>query len=98
MSFVLIVRPEARQELDEAYQWYEAQQEDLGDDFLDCVDERLNQICQMPELYEVVRRDIRRAVVRRFPYVIYYRVVVDRVIVLAIIHGRANPKKWRSRN
>mgnify|MGYP002777084809 CR=1 FL=1 len=98
MSFVLIFRPEVRAELDKAYNWYEDQQEGLGDDSLNCVDEKINQIQQMPELYAIVHKDIRRVEIRRFPYLIYYRVVVDRVIVLAVLHGRINPKKSQSRN
>jgi plasmid stabilization system protein ParE len=98
MSFVLIFRPEARDDLDKAYHWYEEQQPELGDDFLECVDEKINQILQMPEMCAIIHEDIRRAIVRRFPYVIYYRIVIDRVIVLAVLHGRTSPKKWRSRN
>lgn len=84
--------------MDEAYNWYEDQKEGLGDDFLDCVDEKINQIQQMPELYAIVHKEIRRVAIRRFPYLIYYRIVVDRVIVLAVLHGRTNPKTWQSRN
>jgi plasmid stabilization system protein ParE len=80
MSFSLVFRPEVRQELDEAYRWYEDQQPGLGDDFLDCVDEKINQIQQTPKLYAIVRKDIRRAVIQRFPYVIYYRLVLNRII------------------
>lgn len=97
MSFVLIFRPEARDELEKAYNWYEDQQAGLGEDFLNCVDEKIDQLLQMPESCAIVRKDVRRAVVRRFPYVIYYRIVIDRVIVLAVLHGRTSPKKWRSR-
>ena len=67
MNYALAFRPEVREELNETYIWYERQQLELGDEFLDCVDERLNQICLMPESYPIVYRDIRRAVVRRFP-------------------------------
>ncbi|WP_068816729.1 type II toxin-antitoxin system RelE/ParE family toxin [Phormidesmis priestleyi] len=97
MSFVLIFRPEVREELNEAYQWYEGQQLGLGDDFIDCVDEMINRICQMPELYTIIHRDVRRAVVHRFPYAVYYRIALDRVIVLAVLHGRGNPKAWQAR-
>ena len=71
MNYVLVFRPEVREELDEAYSWYETQQPGLGEDFLECVDEILNRICQIPESFPVVYRDVRRAVVRRFPYVVY---------------------------
>jgi plasmid stabilization system protein ParE len=98
MNYVLVFRPEVREELEEAYNWYESQQPGLGDDFLDCVDEILNRICQIPESFPVVYRDVRRAVVRRFPYVVYYRIVSSRVVVTAIFHGRRAPKVWQARS
>ncbi|MEZ2230493.1 MULTISPECIES: type II toxin-antitoxin system RelE/ParE family toxin [unclassified Microcoleus] len=97
MNYALVFRPEVREELDEAYNWYESQQVGLGDDFLDSVDETLNRICQMPESYPVVYRDVRRSVVRRFPYAVYYRIVSSRVIVTAIFHSRRDPKAWQVR-
>ncbi|MFS0513618.1 hypothetical protein ACEYW6_02690 [Nostoc sp. UIC 10607] len=51
----------------------------------------------MPESYVIVYADIRRAVVRRFPYAVYYRIVSSRVIVTAIFHGRRDPKSWQTR-
>lgn len=98
MNYVLVFRPEVREELDEAYNWYESQQPGLGDDFLDCVDEILNRICQIPESFPVVYRDVRRAVVQRFPYVVYYRIVSSRVVVTAVFHGRRDPKVWQARS
>ncbi|MCC5641136.1 type II toxin-antitoxin system RelE/ParE family toxin [Nostoc sp. CHAB 5844] len=98
MDYVLVFRPEVREELDEAYSWYENQQTGLGDEFLECVDEILNRICQMPESYAVVYSDIQRAVLQRFPYAVYYRIVSSRIIVIAIFHGRRNPKTWQQRN
>jgi hypothetical protein len=65
MNYALVLRPEVREELNEAYIWYE-QKLGLGDEFLDCVDETLNRISQMPESYAVAHRDVRRALVRRF--------------------------------
>lgn len=97
MNYALVFRLEVREELDEAYNWYESQQIGLGDDFLDCVDETLNLICQMPKSYAVIYRDVRRAVVQRFPYAVYYRVISSRVIVTAIFHGRRDPKLWQAR-
>ena len=98
MNYVLVFRPEVREELDEAYNWYESQQPGLGDDFLDCVDEILNRICHIPESFSIVYRDVRRAVVRRFPDVVYYRIVSSRVVVTAVFHGRRDPKVWQARS
>lgn len=97
MNYALVFRPEARDELDEAYNWYESQQSGLGDNFLEKVDEALERICQMPESYPVVYRDVRRAVIQGFPYIVYYRIVSSRAIVTAIFHGRRNPQAWQTR-
>ena len=98
MNYALVFRPKVRDELDEAYRWYERQQQGLGDEFLDCIDLMLNQICSMPESYVIVYRDIRRAVIKRFPYAVYYRIVSSRVIVIAIFHSSRNPKSLQMRN
>lgn len=97
MNYVLVFRPEVRKELDEAYSWYESQELGLGDDFLEQVEETLDRICQMPEAYPAVYRDVRRSVMRRFPYIIYYRIVSSRVIITAVFHGHRNPKAWQTR-
>jgi plasmid stabilization system protein ParE len=97
MNYVLVFRPEVREELNEAYSWYESQKPGLGEEFLDCVDETVNRISQMPESYAVAYRDIRRAIVKRFPYAVYYRIVSSLVIVTAIFHGRRDPKSWQTR-
>jgi plasmid stabilization system protein ParE len=88
MNFVIVFRLEVKEELSQAYDWYESQRPTLGDEFLDCVDEMINHICLMPEAYPIVYRDVRAAIVKRFPYVVYYRIVSSRVIVTAIFHGR----------
>jgi hypothetical protein len=54
MEYVLAFRPEVRDELDDAYSWYESQQLELGNDFIDCIDETLNRICLSPESYPIV--------------------------------------------
>ena len=98
MNYALVFRPVVRDELDEAYRWYELQKPGLGDEFLDCIDEMLNRVCVMPEASPIVYRDVRRAVVKRFPYAIYYRIVSSRIIVTAIFHSRRNPTSWQGRS
>jgi plasmid stabilization system protein ParE len=97
MNYVLVFRLEARNELDETYSWYETQQIGLGDDFLEQVEAALDRICKMSESYPAVYRDVRRSIVRRFPYTIYYRIVSSRVIITAVFHGRRDPKTWQAR-
>jgi plasmid stabilization system protein ParE len=97
MNYVLVFRLEARNELDDAYSWYESQQLGLGDNFLEQVEKTLTRICQVPESYPAVYRDVRRSIVRRFPYTIYYRVISSRMIITAVFHGNRDPKSWQAR-
>jgi plasmid stabilization system protein ParE len=97
MEYVLVFRPEVRDELDEAYSWYETQKLGLGEELLDCVDDALDRICLSPESDPVIYRDVRRAVISRFPFLIYYRIVSSRIIVTAIFHGRRDLKSLESR-
>jgi plasmid stabilization system protein ParE len=97
MDYVLAFRPEVRDELDDAYNWYENQQFGLGDEFLGCVNEQLRRICKSPEAYLVVHRDVRRVIIQRFPYTVCYRIVSSRIIVIAIFHNRRDSKAWKKR-
>jgi plasmid stabilization system protein ParE len=97
MDYVLTFRAEARDEMEDAYNWYEDQKATLGEDFLACVDTTLDRIEQRPEAYRVVFQDFRRAVIHRFPYVIYYRIISSRIIIIAVVHGKRDPKIWQSR-
>jgi plasmid stabilization system protein ParE len=97
MSLPLTYRPEARDDIDTAYLWYEQQRPGRGDDFLAALRELLDQIQQNPELYGVTYRRTRAAPTRQFPFVVYYRVDSDRIIVIAVQHGKRNPRHWRGR-
>jgi len=96
MSLPVVLSHEAEAEFDEAADWYE-QQSRLGVEFVARVREVLDRIGQMPELHAVVYRNVRRAMVRRFRYNIFYRVQPDRVEVLAVIHSHRDPSVWKSR-
>ena len=97
MTLRVVLRVEAQDEFDHAFDWYEAQQPGLGADFADRVQETLDQIAINPHTHESVLEDVRRAVVRRFPYCVYYRVERARVLVLAIMHAKRNPTRWKKR-
>ena len=93
----LIIAPEAQQDVDEAYSWYEDRRPGLGEEFLGCVDVCIQAICRMPELFVKVHEEYRRALVRRFPYAIFYEYTGEKVIVYSIFHTSRDPKKWRNR-
>lgn len=94
---VVIFRREAEAELAEAIDWYEARRGGLGGQFLLAVDAAVARIARDPEAYPIVHRDVRRVLLRRFPYALYYVVTPDRVTVLACFHGRRDPRRWQRR-
>ncbi len=97
MAVELIFAPEANRDVEEAYAWYEERRRGLGEEFLDCVDACIHKICRAPELYDKVYEDYRRALVRRFPYAVFYDFVGGKISVYGILHGSRDPAKWRSR-
>jgi toxin ParE1/3/4 len=97
MKKALSIRPDAERDLAEAYGWYEARVPGLGSDFLLSIDAALSSIQRSPETYPIVYKNVRRALVRRFPYGIFYLVEEDRIVVLGILHARRDPSTWQDR-
>lgn len=97
MSLRLIIRPEAEEEMADAFDWYEERVPGLGSDFLLCVDATLNSILRQPQQYPRVHRVVRRALTRRFPYEVFFVDDAERVVVLSVFHAKRNPKRWQAR-
>jgi toxin ParE1/3/4 len=93
----LFVRSEAETDLAEAFQWYEARSTGLGFDFLRCVRAVLAAIERHPGQYPIALDDIRKAPLRRFPYVVYYVQLAEATSVLAVMHSRRHPRVWQQR-
>jgi|WetSurMetagenome_2_1015567.scaffolds.fasta_scaffold02998_3 toxin ParE1/3/4 len=94
----LLIRPEAEADIEEAYRWYERLRSGLGSDFLLCVEEGLDKIQKNPEMYRVVHRNVRRLLIRRFPYGNFYITGPGLTIVLAVFHGHRDPEVWKCRS
>jgi toxin ParE1/3/4 len=98
MSFTLLVKEEARQDIREAFEWYEDQREGLGDQFADETLFYLKHLTEFPLSYQRRYKENRELLLKTFPYVIVYRVTNPQtVIVLAVAHCKQNPKKKRKR-
>ena len=93
----LLIRPAAAADIEEAYRWYERQRVALGEEFLTAVDATLRDLAAYPLAYAVIHRETRRALLHRFPYAIFYRLYGETIIVLACMHGRRAPKRWKGR-
>lgn len=93
----LVFRPEAVADLIEARDWYTRQRVGLGDQFVSAVEELLERVRAAPECHAQALKNVRRAKVHRFPYVVYYRILDDRTEVLAVLHGSRDPRVWQRR-
>ena|SRR5439155_20103283 len=93
----LLLEDEARADLADAFTWYEEQRAGLGSEFLAEVALVLESIEGSPEAYGVVRGQTRRALVRRFPYAVFYVRDPDLIAVTAVMHGRRDPRRWQER-
>jgi len=93
----LVVRGAAEADIAEAARWYEQRSPGLGSEFLRAVDVTLAEIIRMPERYPVVHGKARRALLRRFPYAVYFVAISDLVSVFACLHARRDPRHWRER-
>jgi plasmid stabilization system protein ParE len=95
----MIIRftPEADADLAEARQWYAHQRENLDIEFMARIDDALSRIVRNPNLYPIVHRTLRRAVVRRFPFAVFYEAAVDEIQVIAVFHSRRDPERWKAR-
>ena len=88
---------EAEDDALEAYDWYEQQRTGLGVCFRDALDAAVGRLAQNPRAFPVMYGDLRRVLVQRFPHAVYYRVYPSQVSVVAVFHGRRNPRILKDR-
>jgi plasmid stabilization system protein ParE len=93
----LVVEPAAELDLIEAYAWYEEQRGGLGDEFLDEVQVVFGAVEDAPQQFHVERGDVRKALVRRFPYLVFFVEAEEAISVLAVFHARRDPTIWHLR-
>ena len=98
MNRRLHVRDEAELDVIDAVAWYEDQRSGLGGEFLIELDAGMQRIVHTPLQFPVVRDSVRRALLHRFPYSVYFLVSDDMVDVVAVLHQHRNPRTWEERN
>ncbi|HZF12210.1 MAG TPA: type II toxin-antitoxin system RelE/ParE family toxin [Thermoanaerobaculia bacterium] len=93
----LIVRKAARIEVRSIRQWYDNEAAGLGARFLAELDDVVARLRSTPQQFPVVRKSIRRALLHRFPYSVYFVDHTDAIILFAVLHHRRNPADWKHR-
>ena len=97
MSYKLVINPEAQADLAEAIGYYNEQRDGLGREFAMRVDDVFVTIESNPHLFAASYRSARLTLVRRFPYLVCYRIVDEEVRVIAVLHNRRDSSTWKSR-
>ena len=88
----------AKSDLFQAKNWYNLQRDNPGNEFLFEIDKLQAQIKINPEQFPKNRNEIRKAVVKRFPFCLYFVLKSDTIKVIAVFHNSRNPIIWKERN
>lgn len=88
MKYLILIRPEADEDLTQAREWYDEKRGGLGDEFLDSVASAMRELEQAPENRPLYYLNFRRVLTKRFPYKIFYQVIGERVVVFRVLHAR----------
>ncbi len=94
----ILVRPEAETEVHQAFDWYEEQSEGLGFEFLRAIEACLSSVKRNPFAYTVIKvPNVRRAIIRRFPYALFYLVDDEAIVIIAVFNVKRRPIDWLRR-
>ncbi len=99
MLMKVVLYPQAADELQDAFLWYENKAWNLGNELLDEVDRSIAAIQEMPMTWPFYqeRTGLRRYLLHRFPFGIIYRIVNNQVQIIALMHLRRKPGYWKNR-
>jgi len=97
MSLPVDFRPEARGELRDGYDWYEGRRAGAGARFMAAVQAAIDHVAAFPQSGRVMLDDIRRKLVLKYPYAIFYREEAGRIIITSVFHTSRDPAIWQGR-
>ena len=97
MTRQLIIRTEAEVDIAEATLWYQDKTLGLGDEFLAAVRDAVQHAVKNPLLHRRLRRrpEVRRVLMERFPYRVFFILRADAVVVLCVLHGARHDREWK---
>ena len=88
---------EARPDLRQAYDYYEAAQQGLGKRFVRHFIEAIDAISERTESFPIMYKNARRAIIQKFPYGVFFRDVGTHLDIFAVVDLRRHPRVWRRR-
>lgn len=92
----LLLRPDAEADVTAASDYYREASPELVDEFIDELDRLLTRLSEFPRSAQQVEGypSVRRALMRRFPFAVFYIVDEDLLLVLRVIHTSRSPRDW----
>lgn len=95
MRYKVELTDEAKQDIEASYDYYEERSAGLGDRFEQDVNEAIEAIAAIPEGFPVKYNGYRAAVLKVFPYIIYYVFMNPVVRIIQVFHTSQDPAKRR---
>ena len=95
--FSIELSDEAEVDFDKSYEYYYEDSLKVADTFFKIINLGFENIKQNPNSFPIAHKDVRKFVVKKFPFVIYYRIVNTVIQVIAIFHTSRNPEIWNER-
>ena len=92
-----VLRRVAEKEFDDSITWYENEREGLGQKFRATIEQYFQRIADNPEWFPEVRGEVRRAVIRRFPFVIHFLIEKERIVILSVFHTSRESEQLKHR-
>ncbi len=92
-----IFHPEAYDEMFESARFFEEKSAGLGSDLIDAIQNSLSRINKFPESGTVEQGNIRKCLVRGFPFTVLYEIHQDQIFIAAVMHQHRRPGYWKKR-
>ncbi|MEC3964286.1 type II toxin-antitoxin system RelE/ParE family toxin [Flagellimonas halotolerans] len=93
MSYILEIKDEVNLEIIEAYLYYQEKRTGLGEEFLEHLDGYFERIVSNPKHFPKKRKPYREAFIKRFPFLIVYEIIKNKIIVYSVFNTWQNPEK-----
>ena len=90
----IIVRPEAQLEVQNAFSYYEEKSEGLGFEFMRSLDAALQSVKRNPSSYQIIYKETRRVLLRKFPFALFYLIEETKIVVIAVLHQKQSEIDW----
>ena len=97
MPFSIVIKPIVWLDIEDAIDWYEKQSPRLGKRFYKNFEEATERILSQPTVYITVTQNVRRVLLKTFPYKLFYTISGDTIYILGLLHGKRSKASIKKR-